>query len=495
MKKAKAVPTNSRSPIVTILGHVDHGKTSLLDYIRKTRITAKEHGGITQKIGAYEVDTMLKEYPVSRITFIDTPGHEAFTKLRSRGAQSADIAILVIDAKDSLMPQTIESIAHIKASKIPFIVALNKCDLPDANPQKVERDLLKHNIQTEHQGGAVPAVKISAKTGLGIPDLLETILLMTTDLKLTYDPAHPAKAIIVETNKDKRGIVASVILQDGALKVGDTVYTADNKVVKIRAMMNDLGVSLREILPSTPVIILGFNDMPEVGTILSGVESELAPQASTPVSDQPLHPAFNMEDILSPKKEERKLALVVKTDSQGSLEALDQSLSGNKKIDLILAAIGDIHRSDIFLAKATGAIVIGFSVIVDPETQMLAQQEKVVIKTYSIIYELIDELEEVASLIAEKEAVAKNLKGEAKVLASFEIKGEKVFGLNVTKGKFSVGDEIEVFREANSFGKAKIVSLKFRAKNIPEAKKGEECGMLLSPPLDMRAGDVVKCIL
>lgn len=488
-------PNNVRSPVVTILGHVDHGKTSLLDYIRKSRIATKEHGGITQKIGAYEVDTGLKDYPVSHITFIDTPGHEAFTKLRSRGAQSADIAILVVDGKDSLMPQTIESIAHIKASKIPFILAINKCDLPDANPQKVERDLLKHNIQTEHQGGTVPAVKISAKTGLGIPDLLETILLMSTELKLKFDPSHPAKAIIVETNKDRRGIVASVIVQDGIVRVGDTVYTAHNKRVKIRSIMNDMGKSVREITPSTPAILLGFDEMPEVGTILSGVESELAAPEAAPPLDHPLHPEFNLEDILSPKAQERKLALVVKADSQGSLEALEQSLAGNKKIELILAGIGDIHRSDIFLAKATGAIVIGFSVIVDPETQMLAQQEKVVIKTYSIIYELIDELEEVASLMAEKDAATKNLKGEAKVLASFEIKGEQVFGMSVTKGKFAVGDEIEVFRGGNSFGKTKIVSLKFRAKTISEAKKGEECGMLLSPPLDMRAGDVVKCIL
>jgi len=495
MKKTKTLPTNSRSPIVAILGHVDHGKTSLLDYIRKSRITTKEHGGITQKIGAYEVETGLKDYPVSRITFIDTPGHEAFTKLRSRGAQSADIAILVVDAKDSLMPQTIESIAHIKSSKIPFIVALNKCDLPDANPQKVERDLLKHNIQTEHQGGAVPAVKISAKTGMGIPDLLETILLMSTDLKLSFDPTNPAKAIVVETNKDKRGVVVSVILQDGKLRIGDTIYTQNNTPVKIRALMSDLGTGLREIIPSSPALVLGFSDMPEVGSVLSGIEFDEASQIHKTVADQPTHPAFNMENILAPKQEERKLALVVKTDSQGSLEALEQSLSDNKKIDLILAAIGDIHRSDIFLAKATGAIVIGFSVVVDPETQMLAQQEKVVIKTYNIIYELIDELEEVASLIEEKEAAAKNLKGEAKVLASFEIKGEKVFGLSILKGKLNIGDEIEVFRENNSFGKAKIVSLKFRAKNISETKKGEECGILLSPPLDMRAGDVVKCIL
>lgn len=488
----------ARSPVVAILGHVDHGKTSLLDYIRKSRITSKEHGGITQRIGAYEVETGIKGYPTSRITFIDTPGHEAFSKLRSRGAQSADIAILIIDAKDSLMPQTIESIAHIKASKIPFVVALNKTDLPDANPLKVERDLLKHAIQTEHQGGVVPAIKISAKTGAGIQDLLEAILIITTDQKLSYDPSHPAKAIIVETNKDKRGIVASVILQDGTLKIGDTVYTNTGEVVKIRAMMDDMGKLVREVIPSSPVQLLGCQTIPDVGTLLTGTKEENKIK-TTSLTDRkaPEGPesTFNLQDILAPKKEDHKLAVIVKTDSHGSLEALDQTLTSNKKIELVLAGVGDIHRSDIFLAKTTGAIVIGFSVSVDPETQQLAQQEKVIIKTYNIIYELLEELEEVADLIAEKEAAAKNLKGEAKILASFEIKGEKVYGASMIKGKFNLGDEVEVYRGDNSFGKGRIVSLKQRAKTISEAKKGEECGILLSPPLDMRAGDVLKCIL
>lgn len=484
-----------RSPVVAILGHVDHGKTSLLDYIRQSRITAKEHGGITQRIGAYEVDTGLTEYPVSRITFIDTPGHEAFTKLRGRGAQSADIAVLVIDGKDSLMPQTIESIAHIKAAKIPFIVAINKCDLPESDPAKVERDLLKHQIQTEGQGGAVPAVKLSARTGKGVSDLLEAILLIANDLKLSYDPSHPTRAIVVETNKDRRGITASVILQEGVLRVSDKIYTADGTLVKVRALVNDLGKNVREITPSTPALVLGFDQMPEVGTTLSSTKPEHTPE-QIPAEQHPTTlTEVDIQALLAPEAKERRLALVVKTDAQGSLEALDQVLADNPKIDLIYSGIGDIHRSDIFLAKATGAIVIGFSVGTDTQTSLLATQEKVVIKTYQVIYELMEELDEVASLIAMKEAASKNLKGEAKVLAMFEIKGEKVFGLSVLKGKLNTGDEVEVFREGTGFGKSKIISLKFRAKTISEAKKGEECGVLLSPPLDMRAGDVIKCIL
>ena len=490
----------ARSPIVAILGHVDHGKTSLLDFIRKSRLANKEHGGITQRIGAYSVDTGLKGYLTSKITFIDTPGHEAFSKLRSRGAQTADIAILIIDAKDSIMPQTIESIAHIKASKIPFIVALNKTDLPEANAQKVERDLLKYGIQTEHQGGRVPAIKISAKTGNGVKDLLEAILLIASDRKLNFDENAETRCVIIETSKDRKGILASVILQDGTLRTGQTIYTEKGEAVKVRAMIDDLGKQQKIITPSTPVQILGFQELPEVGTVLSSVkpndatiESKEDKSAAKKVSA--LSQAEILKAMMTPKVEEKKLAIIAKTDSQGSLEALIETLSDNKKIDLILAAVGDIHRSDIFLAKATGAIIVGFSVNTDPETALLAQQEKIVIKTYSIIYEILEELEEVTNLIAAKEAAAKNLKAEAKVLATFDIEGENVVGVSVTKGKFVLGDEIQAFREGNNFGKAKIVSLKFKAKNISEAKKGEECGMMLSPELDMRVGDIVKCIL
>ncbi len=487
----------ARSPIVAILGHVDHGKTSLLDFIRKSRLTVKEHGGITQRIGAYSVDTEIKGYLTSSITFIDTPGHEAFTKLRSRGATTADIAILVIDAKDSIMPQTIESIAHIKASKIPLIVALNKSDLPDANPQKVERDLIKFGIQTERQGGKVPAIKISAKTGAGVKDLLEAILLVASDRKLNYDENAPAKAVIIETNKDKRGIVASVILQDGKLMTAQTLYTEKNEAIKVRALIDEMGRQQKSVVPSAPVQILGFQEMPDVGTTLSSEKQET--KQSEAKTDAKKAPAMSQADILkammTPKVEEKKLAIIAKTDSQGSLEALIETLSDNKKIDLILATVGDIHRSDIFLAKATGAIIVGFSVGTDPETALLAQQEKIVIKTYSIIYEILEELEEVTNLIAAKEAAAKNLKAEGKVLAVFDIEGEKAFGLSITKGKFVVGDEIMAFRESNNFGKSKIVSLKHKAKNINEAKKGEECGFMISPELDMRVGDIVKCIL
>ncbi len=479
-----------RSPVVTILGHVDHGKTSLLDYIRKSRIAAREHGGITQRIGAYEIETGIKGYENDKITFIDTPGHEAFSQLRSRGATVADIAILVIDAKDSLMPQTIESISHIKTANIPFIVALNKIDLPDAKPQKVKRDLLKYEVQTEDMGGKVIAMPISAKEGTGIQELLEAILLIASDQNLVYEKDAPAEAFIIETKKDQRGIVASTIIKNGTMKVGDDVYV-DGKKIRIRSLINDLGKSVREVIPSTPFELLGFDEMPTVGSFITTAvqdEKEAAARDS-------LIKMTTVHDLFEKKVEEKKLSLIIKADSQGSLEAIVQSLSKNENITIVMSALGGVHRSDIFLAKTTKSIVIGFSVQIDNEVKELARQEKVIIKTYNIIYELLEELQEVSDLLREKEEQEKNLKAEAKVLATFIIQGETIYGVKVTKGKITVGESAELYRNANMIGKTRLVSLKTRAKTITNVKKDQECGMSFSPVLDIKVGDVVKFIL
>lgn len=481
---------NSRPPIVAILGHVDHGKTSLLDYIRKSRIASGEHGGITQRIGAYEVDTGIKGYPTSKITFIDTPGHEAFSQIRSRGAQVADIAILIIDAKDSLMPQTEESIFHIKNAQIPFVVTLNKIDLPDANPNKVKNDLLKHEIITEDKGGNVPVVEISAKTGKGIPELLESILLIAADKNLTYDEKHEPVAYIIETKKDRRGIVASAIIKDGVLHVSDDVYI-DSKRTKIKALINDLGKNVKDAVPSMPFELLGFEEMPEVGTeIRTKPQEAVTAEETTPKSAQ----TTDVHAFFEEKKEEKKLSLVIKADSHGSMEAIKSSLSKNPTVNLILTGVGDIHRSDIFLAKTTRAIAIGFSVNVNNEVRELAKQEKVIIKTYNIIYELIDELTEASELLKEKEEEEKSIKGEAKILATFIIEGEKIFGVSIIKGKINVGDQVELHRNNHLIGKSELVSLKNRAKTVEEVRKGQEAGMVFSPALDVRVGDVVKFI-
>ncbi|MCX7996289.1 MAG: translation initiation factor IF-2 [Patescibacteria group bacterium] len=481
-----------RPPIVTILGHVDHGKTSLLDYIRKSRLTAKEHGGITQRIGAYEIATGIKGYATDKLTFIDTPGHEAFSKLRSRGATVADVAILVIDAKDSIKPQTVESINHIREAKIPFVVAINKTDLPEANPNRVKNDLLKYEVITEEKGGTVPAVHISALTGDGIPDLLESLLLITSDLQLEYDTEAPAEAYIIETKKDRRGIVASIIIKNGTLKVGDTVYAGEQKA-KIRTMFNDLGKPVRQIEPSQPVELLGLSEIPEVGTFIttSPVVQEKVEQAVKAV--RTFEDWANMI-VLSAEDEKRKLVIVLKCDSQGSLDAITGMLADNDAIVIQSASVGDINKSDVFMAKATKALVIGFSVIIDPIARELAKQEKVIIKTYDIIYELLEELEEVSLLLQEKENSEKNIKGEAKILATFNIEGETVFGAKVTKGKIANGDQIELYRNDNLIAKSKLVSLRIRAKSVQEVKKENECGMLFYPLLDIRVGDVIKSI-
>ncbi|OGK13397.1 translation initiation factor IF-2 [Candidatus Roizmanbacteria bacterium RIFCSPLOWO2_01_FULL_38_12] len=482
-----------RPPVVTILGHVDHGKTTLLDYIRKSQVAAKEHGGITQRIGAYEIKTGIKGYENDRITFIDTPGHEAFSKMRSRGASVADIAVLVIDAKDSVMPQTAESISHIKAAKIPLIVVINKIDLPDAKPERVKRDLLKHEVLAEEHGGDVIVLLISAKTGKGVPELLESILLLSSDKGLTCDLDKSVKAYIIETNKDKRGVVVSAVIKDGTLNVGDEVYASDQKI-KVRAMISDTGSSLKQVIPSTPFQILGFNELPQVGTLIT---SEKPTPAKAPEDMPEAKPAETKSvlEMLQAPEEAKKLSLIIKADSHGSLEAIVQALSQNENIEVVLSAVGSIHRSDIFLAKTTKSIVIGFSVPIDNEVKQLAKQEKVLIKTYSIIYELLEELAEVSDLMHEKEERDKNLKAEAKVLAAFIIENEKVFGCRITKGRVNLGDPVEQYRKNEKIAKSKLVSLKVRVKSVNEVKKDQECGMQFAPELDIKVGDVIKFIL
>lgn len=483
-----------RPPIVTILGHVDHGKTSLLDYIRKSRLAEREHGGITQRIGAYEINTGFTDYPTRNITFIDTPGHEAFSQLRSRGATIADIAILVVDACDSLMPQTIESIYHIKNANIPFVIAYNKIDLPQANPEKVANDLLKHDVQVEQKGGTVIALPISAKEGKGIDDLLESVLLVSAEHNLTYDPAGPAEAYVLETKKDKRGTVASIVIKNGMLQIGDTIY-AGEKHAKIKNMINDLGLSVKKIKPSLPVELLGFTELPDVGSMITTAPQKETPQKETPQEDNTAEKS-DTHPLPQPKKQEtKKLSLIIKAESQGSLEAIIQSLSKNENIHIILNAVGDINKSDVFLAKAAKAIIVGFSVGAGQEVKELTKQEKVIIKSYDIIYELLEELEEVTELMREKEQQEKHIKGEAKVLATFLIEGGQIFGMKVTKGKVTIGDQVELYKDENLIGKSKLVSLRHRAKPMREIKKDMEGGMVFSPPLDIKIGDVIKFIL
>lgn len=477
----------SRSPVVTILGHVDHGKTTLLDYIRRSNITAREKGGITQKIGAYEIEVKNVNYPINKITFIDTPGHELFSQLRARGAQIADLAILIIDAKDGIMPQTIESIAHIKQANIPFIVALNKIDLPDAKPEKVKDALMKYDVICDDRGGNITAINISAKTGQGVNDLLETILIIASDLNLQYNPNAAPYGYIIETKKDKRGIVATIILKDGKLNLGDKIYY-QNKQIDVRAIINDRGENLKTLYPSTPAEILGFKELPEVGSIISNQPSQTTNTPQSPqknISDEKI----DLNRLF--QKEEKKIRVIIKTDNFGSLEAINYAIADNEKIEVILAAVGEITKSDVFLAKTTKAIIIGFNTTANQEVKNLAKEEKIALRTYEIIYQLIDELKDATTFLKEKEE-EKRIKGEAKILAVFNLEDQVVAGIKVLKGKINLGDNVEIYRSDRLIGKTKIVSLKIRAKSVNEVKKDQEAGMIFSPSLDFTIGDVVK---
>lgn len=486
----------ARPPVVTILGHVDHGKTTLLDFIRSSNVADKEHGGITQKIGAYTVKTGIKGYHTDEITFIDTPGHEAYSKLRARGADVADVALLIIDAKDSLKPQTLESISHIKASSLPFIVVFNKIDLPEANMEKVKIDLLKADVMVEDKGGTVVSVSISAKSGKGVPNLLEAILLLTSELNLSYNPENPAQAYIIETKRDKRGIIASAIIKEGRLRVADTIHTPSEST-KIRALINDRGQSITEVLPSTPFELLGLTKLPEVGSLITHIPHKTpikeAEQTVQKSAEGGTH--TELQALFGKKEEGKRLSLLIKADVQGSLEAILGALTNKENVTVVLGGVGQITQSDVFLAKTTGSIVIGFNIIPDGSIRDLSKQEKVIIKTYNLIYELLEELTEVADLLREKEEKNKNLKGEAKILATFVIEGNTVFGVRVNKGKAKLGDPVELYRNNDLIGQTKLVSLKVRAKPALEVKKDQEAGMLFAPRLDIKVGDVVKFVL
>ncbi|MFH1826871.1 MAG: translation initiation factor IF-2 [bacterium] len=476
----------TRPPVVAILGHVDHGKTTLLDYIRKSKLTEKEHGKITQGIGAYEIKTNIKGYGTDKITFIDTPGHEAFSKLRSRGANIADIAILIIDAKDSVMPQTEESISHIKSSKIPFIVALNKVDLKEAKPEKVKLDLLKHDVIVEEKGGRVPCMNISAKEGTGVNELLETILLLTSELNFEYDENKEPVAYIIETKKDKRGLVISSIIKQGRLEVGDTIFLNGQKT-KIRSLNNDVGEYINFVLPSSPFEILGFKDFPEVGSIINVSDKKVEKKENAKIQKKTL----NIEDLLG-QAPGKKLNIILKADSKGSLEAINDTLSKRENIEIIMQGIGNIHKSDVFLATSSKSIILGFNVNVENEARQVAKNEKIIIKSFNIIYELIDELEEVSSLLEQKDMMEKDLKGQSVVLASFIIHDQLVFGIKINKGKINLGDNATIYRDDNLIGKSKLISLQIRSKSVKEVKNGQEAGIMLSPNIDIKVGDVIK---
>lgn len=475
------VKTATRPPVVTIMGHVDHGKTTLLDNIRKTHVADREYGGITQHIGAYQVEVNGK-----LMTFIDTPGHEAFAQMRARGSQVTDIVVLVVAADDSVMPQTKESIAHIQEAKVPFVVAVNKIDTPGANLERVKKQLSENSVLVEGYGGNVPLVSLSAKTGEGIKELLEIIQLLADLEELESDPKAPFQGVVIESQLDKfRGPVASILVKQGTLKFGDPLI-AGNARGKVKALINDKGVQVKEALPSAPVEVMGFSQVPPVGTIVG--------ETTTAVEEKKVEEETPTDLFASEKQE---LKLLMKADRLGSLEALDYAINqiptGDLKVRLILKETGDITESDVLLAASSKAIIIGFNIKVSPSVQKLADIEKVNIRTFNVIYELLDELKDGLEVLL-KPVETEEILGQAKVKAVFESSKGPVAGCEVVDGSLRKGDLARITRSEVEIGQGRIKSLRYQKEDIPKAEKGEECGVILDPSFEVAIGDIIIAI-
>ena len=494
-----------RAPVVAVLGHVDHGKTSLLDNIRKTRVQAQETGGITQHIGAYQV--IHKNQP---ITFIDTPGHAAFAKMRHHGAQVTDLVVLVVAANDGVKPQTKESIRHIKEAGVPLIVAINKMDLPGASADMVKAQLVENDISVEGYGGDVVAVETIATKGKGISELLEMILLVAQLQKIKSNPTGSLKAIVIESKMQKsRGPIASAIVKNGTLAIGDHIQ-AGSVSGTVRALYDEHGKQLREVKPGDPVEILGFKDLPLVGEIVTRVGEETPKSKKPTTTSQPKKSeAEKPKDQKDPTDEDQadlsaeasakeedqeeedeaekpRIKAVIKADTQGTLDAIITNVA--EEVEQIGEGVGEVSESDIMLAQATGAKILSFRVKTSKSAQKLAELEGVEIKQYQAIYELLEDLEKQVLKILEPTIDEEEI-GVAKIAAEFEIRKSRIAGCKVLSGKMETGGSVHLMRGDKIVADAKIRSLKQAKKDISVAKKGEACGIILKPQLDFKVGD------
>lgn len=491
--KEKQLLSSPRPPIVVVLGHVDHGKTTLLDSIRKTDVVTAEYGGITQSIGAYQVGlegTQRDHQPVKKITFIDTPGHEAFGAMRSRGAMVADIAVLVVAANDSVMPQTVESIKIIKEAQIPYVVVINKIDLPEANVEKVIADLTRHEVLLENYGGDVPFVKVSAKKGEGIEELLDLIELLAEVKEIGKNPTSHLEAVVIESRLDKsRGPLVTVVVKNGFLTAGSKIFAAGAEE-KVRALINYLGESISEAGPGTPVEILGFRQVPAVGTQIVEASTQTKEQSGNLQIDSKQNIVLNRSD----QEGSQSLALILKADTVGSLEAISAQIPAN--VNLVSSAVGDVTEKDVMLARSTRAIILGFNVIVTPSALKLTETEKILTRTYKIIYELLDELKDAAEGMLVPEEMEEVL-GTGQIVAEFPYEKMRVAGVRVTDRRIARGDLIKIIRGSNEegspnvIGTSKVKSLRVGKEETNRVEKGKECGILLDPQVDFQTGDAI----
>ncbi len=491
-----------RPPVITIMGHVDHGKTSLLDAIRDARVVAGEAGGITQHIGAYQVKT---DNDVT-LTFLDTPGHAAFTSMRSRGAQVTDIVVLVVAADDAVMPQTIEAINHAKAAEVPMIVAINKIDKPDANPDKVRTDLLQHEVIVEKMSGEVQDVEVSAITGQGLDELLEAIALQAEILELKANPDRAAQGAVIEAQLDVgRGPVATVLVQNGTLRQGD-IFVVGEQYGKVRALINDKGDRVKEAGPSVPVEVLGLNGTPEAGDVLNVTETEAQAREIAAYREQAAKDkraaagaATTLEQLMQKAKEDENVAelpILVKADVQGSAEAIVQAMEkiGNDevRVRVLHSGVGAITETDVGLAEASGAPVMGFNVRANASARNTANQKGVEIRYYSVIYDLVDDVKAAASGLLSAEIREKFI-GYAEIREVFKVTGVgKVAGCLVTEGVARRSAGVRLLRDNVVIHEGTLKTLKRFKDEVAEVQSGQECGMAFENYDDIRQGDVIE---
>ncbi|NLZ93726.1 MAG: translation initiation factor IF-2 [Firmicutes bacterium] len=489
-----------RSPVVTVLGHVDHGKTSLLDAIRKANVTAQEAGGITQHIGAYQAN-----YQGKKIVFLDTPGHEAFTAMRARGAQVTDIAVVVVAADDGVMPQTVEAINHVKAANVPIIIAINKIDRENANPDRVRQQLTEHGLVPEEWGGDTIMVEVSALKKIGLDNLMEMILLLAEMAELKANPNKPALGTVVEAKLDKgRGVVATVLVQDGTLRTGDSVICG-TVYGRVRAMADDKGKRIKKAGPATPVEILGLSDVPEAGDELQAVaDDKMARQIAEKRAEKRREtelnktPKISLDDLFSQiqQGEVKELNIIIKADVQGSVQALRESLlklsSDEVRIQVIHEGVGAVAESDVMLASASNALIIGFNIRPDANARKMAEKENVEIRLYRVIYEALEDVE-----AAMKGMLAPQFKevvlGQAEVRQLFKVSRlGTIAGSYVTEGKITRNAEVRVIRDGVVIHEGKMDTLKRFKDDVREVVAGYECGILLEKFHDFKEGDIIE---
>ena len=491
-----------RPPVVTVMGHVDHGKTSLLDALRKTSIVTGEAGGITQHIGAYQVTKEDGE----KVTFIDTPGHAAFTSMRARGAKVTDIVILVVAADDGVMPQTVEAISHAKAAEVPIVVAVNKIDKPEADPTRVKNELLQHEIISEDMGGDVQFVEVSALTGTGLDDLLESVLLQAELLDLKANPDRAAEGIVIESKLEKgRGAVATVLVQRGTLSVGD-IFVVGEESGRVRALLDDQGESIKSALPASPVEVLGAGGSPSAGDMFNVVETEAKAREIAEyrarISREKRTASGNrttLDQMMQQLKdtELKELPIVVKADVQGSAEAISQAVDklGTDEVcgRVVHTAVGGITESDITLAAASNASILGFNVRANSQARNLADEQGVEIRYYNVIYDLVDDMKAAMSGMLSPD-LRETMLGNAEILEIFNVsKSGKVAGCKVTDGLVRRGARVRLIRDSVVIHEGELSSLRRFKDEVKEVNAGQECGMAFENYEDLKQGDVIEC--